>query len=84
MSFYGSMDINLSGICFVLQMIDEFTDVNRGEKELMKLWNTFSMQNKYESSYSYIIYYYNAYQFYRCARCKDLFFFSSISMPLAY
>lgn len=31
-------------------MIDEFTDVNKGEKELMKLWNTFSMQNKYEPS----------------------------------
>ena len=29
-------------------MIDEFTDVNKGEKELMKLWNTFAMQNKYE------------------------------------
>ena len=28
-------------------MIDEFTDVNRGEKELMKLWNRFAMQNKY-------------------------------------
>jgi hypothetical protein len=29
-----------------LQMIDEFTDVNGGEKELMKLWNDFSMENK--------------------------------------
>lgn len=27
-------------------MIDEFTDVNGGEKELMKLWNIFSMENK--------------------------------------
>ena len=25
----------------VSQMIDEFTDVNEGEKELMKLWNLF-------------------------------------------
>ena len=29
-----------------LQMIDEFTDVNKGEKELMKLWNLFTMENK--------------------------------------
>ena len=28
------------------QMIEEFTDVNRGEKELMKLWNLFAMDNK--------------------------------------
>ena len=26
-----------------VQMIDEFTDVNRGEKEMMKLWNLFAM-----------------------------------------
>lgn len=30
----------------MLQMIDEFTDVNEGEKELMKLWNLHIM--KYE------------------------------------
>ena len=30
------------------QMIDEFTDVNKGEKELMKLWNHFAMQSRYE------------------------------------
>ena len=29
-------------------MIDEFTDVNKGEKELMKLWNHFAMQGRYE------------------------------------
>ena len=27
-----------------VQMIDEFTDVNRGEKEMMKLWNLFAME----------------------------------------
>lgn len=27
-------------------MIDEFTDVNAGEKEFMKLWNGFAMENK--------------------------------------
>lgn len=37
----------------ILQMIDEFTDVNKGEKELMKLWNTFSMQNKYERTWNF-------------------------------
>jgi hypothetical protein len=29
---------------FLSQMIDEFTDVNKGEKELMKLWNLFAME----------------------------------------
>jgi len=29
-----------------LQMIDEFTDVNEGEKELMKLWNLFITEKK--------------------------------------
>ena len=28
------------------KMLDEFTDVNRGEKELMKLWNLFAMENR--------------------------------------
>lgn len=28
------------------QMIDEFTDVNEGEKELMKLWNLHVMKHK--------------------------------------
>ena len=27
------------------QMIDDFTDVNRGEKEMMKLWNLFAMEH---------------------------------------
>ena len=32
--------------CFVsLQMIEEFTDVNQGEKEVMKLWNLFALEN---------------------------------------
>ena len=44
---FSSSSVNDSVVSF-LQMIDEFTDVNKGEKELMKLWNTFSMQNKYE------------------------------------
>jgi hypothetical protein len=26
------------------RMIDEFTDVNKGEKEMMKLWNLFAME----------------------------------------
>lgn len=30
-----------------LQMIDEFTDVNEGEKELMKMWNLHIMRNGY-------------------------------------
>ena len=30
----------------LLQMIDEFTDVNEGEKELMKLWNLHVMKYK--------------------------------------
>ncbi|XP_055845929.1 polycomb protein Su(z)12-like isoform X2 [Episyrphus balteatus] len=29
------------------QMIDEFSDVNEGEKELMKLWNLHIIKNKY-------------------------------------
>ena len=33
-------------ILLFAQMIDEFTDVNAGEKELMKLWNSYSMENK--------------------------------------
>lgn len=28
-------------------MIEDFTDVNRGEKELMKLWNNFAMEERY-------------------------------------
>ena len=31
---------------FHLQMIDEFTDVNEGEKEVMKLWNLHMMKHK--------------------------------------
>ena len=31
-------------------MIDEFTDVNDGEKELMKLWNLHMMKNRLEKS----------------------------------
>lgn len=31
-------------------MIDEFTDVNSGEKEFMKLWNNFAMENKYANT----------------------------------
>jgi len=26
-------------------MIEEFTDVNQGEKEVMKLWNLFALEN---------------------------------------
>jgi hypothetical protein len=29
-------------------MIDEFTDVNEGEKELMKMWNLHVMKHKYD------------------------------------
>jgi len=28
----------------LFQLIDEFTDVNEGEKELMKMWNTHCMK----------------------------------------
>ena len=38
---YGSFTLSF----FLLQMIDEFTDVNRGEKEMMKLWNLFAMEH---------------------------------------
>ena len=31
---------------FYFQLIDEFTDVNDGEKELMKLWNLHLMKNR--------------------------------------
>lgn len=30
-----------------MQMIDEFTDVNEGEKELMKMWNLHVMKHGY-------------------------------------
>ena len=30
----------------LFQMIEEFTDVNEGEKELMKLWNLHIMKKK--------------------------------------
>ena len=38
-------------------MIDEFTDVNQGEKELMKLWNIFALENKWveRSRYKYYL-----------------------------
>ena len=32
-------------------MIDEFTDVNEGEKELMKLWNLHVLKHKFVISY---------------------------------
>lgn len=38
--------MHLSAV-FVWQLIDEFTDVNEGEKELMKLWNVHVMHHKY-------------------------------------
>lgn len=28
------------------KMLDDFTDVNKGEKKFMKLWNLFVMENK--------------------------------------
>lgn len=30
---------------FVFQQLDEFTDVNEGEKEVMKLWNLHVMKH---------------------------------------
>lgn len=37
-------------LCFlVLQQLDEFTDVNEGEKEVMKLWNLHVMKHGYVS-----------------------------------
>lgn len=32
---------------FYLQQLDEFTDVNEGEKEVMKLWNLHVMKHGY-------------------------------------
>jgi len=40
----GVFNLCWIGICW--QLIDEFTDVNEGEKELMKLWNVHVMHNK--------------------------------------
>lgn len=48
------LDIDSEGECDpdwlqqkTMQMIDEFTDVNEGEKELMKMWNLHIMRNGY-------------------------------------
>ena len=38
-------------------MIDEFTDVNKGEKEMMKLWNLFAMERGYVGFPSHHLYY---------------------------
>lgn len=35
-----------SKLVILSQMIDEFTDVNEGEKEVMKMWNLHVMQHK--------------------------------------
>jgi polycomb protein SUZ12 len=32
------------GLFFFTQQLEEFTDVNEGEKEVMKLWNLHVMQ----------------------------------------
>jgi polycomb protein SUZ12 len=32
-----------------MMMIDDFTDVNEGEKELMKMWNLHVMKHGWES-----------------------------------
>lgn len=37
-----------------IQLIDEFTDVNDGEKELMKLWNLHMMKNSYIADFQVI------------------------------
>ncbi|PFX29034.1 polycomb protein suz12-like [Stylophora pistillata] len=37
-----------------IQLIDEFTDVNDGEKELMKLWNLHLMKNSYIADFQVI------------------------------
>ncbi len=31
---------------FIYKLIDDFTDVNEGEKELMKMWNLHIMHEK--------------------------------------
>jgi hypothetical protein len=36
---------NIECVC-MLQLIDDFTDVNEGEKEIMKMWNLHVMQHK--------------------------------------
>lgn len=40
---------NIASSCFFfyLQQLDEFTDVNEGEKEVMKLWNLHVMKHGY-------------------------------------
>lgn len=35
---------------FVIQQLDDFTDVNEGEKEVMKLWNLHVMKYGYVGS----------------------------------
>ena len=36
--------LQLPGLFFSTQQLEEFTDVNEGEKEVMKLWNLHVMQ----------------------------------------
>ena len=40
-------DLSFKDLVFIRsQLIDEFTDVNDGEKQLMKLWNLHLMKNR--------------------------------------
>lgn len=43
--FLSLFDFLLFGFA---QMIDDFADVNEGEKGIMKMWNLFMMKNKYD------------------------------------
>ena len=43
---------------FSPKMIDEFTDVNEGEKELMKMWNSHIMKGWWVFLIFHIIIYY--------------------------
>ena len=42
----------------VSQQLDEFTDVNEGEKEVMKLWNLHVMKHGYVVSKSVKVFYF--------------------------
>lgn len=41
---------------FSLQQIEDFTDVNEGEKEIMKLWNLHAMKHGSDSSFHILRY----------------------------
>ena len=39
--------LSLSPPCCLMQMIDEFSDISRGEKEIMKMWNVHALNERW-------------------------------------